>query len=174
MAEIKTQSEIKAQPDCARAGHPDYVRLPTVMLFAAAVAAPALMLILATSGVVHPRTAEALGTDYGGRIIAFVPAIPDPTDPFLPLCPAHMTTVNFNKSGPKILGLYARPGASFRYLHSFLFNGANLFFFPASLPIGASVLGKNIPAPWRSCPLPYSVVPFYSVRGINLIGTSLK
>jgi len=151
------------------------VRIRIVLVLALTLLLPAV--ILFSSGMIHTRKAEALGNDFGGRIISYVPVIPNPLSPPTPLCPAHMVIVNYVKAGPKILGLYVLPGSVFKYYYSFLFNGANLFFFPASLSLGASVLGKDSPAPWVSCQtvgIPYPVVPLSQITGVYYIGTSKK
>lgn len=174
---IMTKTKEKSEPKSV-----DHVRISTAILFAVATLVP--VFILALTGLVNlpfipSRNAGAAlipslpTTNFGGRIIGYAPMIPNPLSPATPLCPAHVVIKNFVPVGPPVLGLYVVPTAAFRYLHSYLFNGASLYYFPPALPIGTANLGKFAPVPWATCTLPYPVVPILALTGVYYIGTAL-
>lgn len=163
----ETKNKISAKPD-----ESPHIQIKHVMLFAVLVLLP--VFVIGGVGFLKPQKAQAiLLPDFGGRITAYVPFIPNPLNPLVPLCPAHIVIVDLVPAGPKVLGLYVLFGARFQYHHSYLFTGANPYFIPPALPIGTSLLGKDIPAPYLTCPFPYPVVPFNPILGIYHVGTAL-
>lgn len=179
MAETKEKLQgASVKRGSSNAGH---IRISIVMLFAVGVLAPVLM--MAAIGVLpvpfSERTAEAAlipslpTSNFGGRIIGYAPMIPNPLSPATPLCPAHMIIINYVPAGPRVLGLYVVPTAAFRYLYSYVFNGASLYYFPPALPIGTATLGKDLPVPWATCTLAYPVVHLLALTGVYYIGTAL-
>jgi hypothetical protein len=136
-----------------------------------------VMLVSFVSVSIIPRTAQAVWspapTFFGGRIAAYVPVIPNPLAPFVPLCPAHIVIANSPSfAAPPVMGIYFLPTGFFQYLSGTLLNGSNLFFVTPALAVGTALLGKYEPTPWPTCTVPYPVFPVSSL-GAYLLGTAL-
>lgn len=114
---------------------------------AAGTLALVVMLFVGTS--FFPKNARAtvgMGA-FGGRILAFIPALP------VPPCPMHTLILDYVTMRP--LGIYVIPSSQ-------IYDYKNLF------TPGGHVLGEYVPVPFPTCSaLGYQVFPIYQV------GTSL-
>jgi hypothetical protein len=149
--------------------HP--INLAHLVLMATVIMAVVVFCFVVRSRAQAQVPSLVLSPWYGGRIVSYVPMIPDPFNPLVPLCPAHMVVRQV--ADGSLRGIYFLGNGTFTYLYSTLLSGSNPYFFVPGLPLGTWVLGKNNLLPYFTCTTPY---PVYS-SDINLLnyflGTSL-
>jgi hypothetical protein len=151
--------------------HPS--NLTHVVLVAAVVVAVAVFCFVVRSSARAQTFNLAPSSWYGGRIVAFMPEVPDPLDPFVPLCPAHMVVADITDNDSSLRGIYFLGDGEFTYLYSTLLAGSNPYFLTPGLPLGTWVLGKSSLFPYFTCTTPYEVYPSDTYLFNYFLGTSL-